>query len=96
MEHETGEDEVHQLLMELHRVSTDAENLIAAMPNVDTPAVEHSASRLWALRDLLIILEDDQTTKEKQDRMVNFLNSLIIDLENFLEDQDTSGKVAIC
>lgn len=81
-------DGVHLLLMELYRASSEAENLIDSIPNVETAAVEHSASRLRALRDLLFSMEDEQTSDEKKKEMMDYLNNLIVTLDNFVESQE--------
>ena len=88
-----NDDEYHQLLVELYRTSQEANRLISSMPNIDLPAVERVASRLRALRDLFIVLDDEHTTQEKQDELTSYVNKILTTLDQFIEDEDEGAFV---
>ncbi|KAJ6553847.1 hypothetical protein B0H10DRAFT_1848712 [Mycena sp. CBHHK59/15] len=57
-------DDVHNFLMEAHRISQEAQFIVDSLPNAEQPAVERVLHQLSAVRTILTRLDDPHSDPE--------------------------------
>lgn len=84
----SGQDEAfdgpHQFFMEAHRITIEAQFIVAALPTADSQAVERITLQLDAIRTILLSLQDTGTDEADIEHLVLYVSSLLRPLEAFL------------
>lgn len=79
-----GHDPVHRFLMHCHTITIDAQFIISSFPNADHAAVERITHQLDAIRTILSTLDDETTSEETRNSLLDFVTELLHPLEQFL------------
>lgn len=77
-------DNVHNFLMEAHRISQEAQFIVDSLPNAEQKAVERVTHQLSAMRTILSTLDDPHSDPESLEALMNFVQDLILPLDDFL------------
>lgn len=83
---ERHEDPFHHFFMESHKICSEAQFIISSLPNVEQPAVERATHQLDAIRTILSNLNDEKTSPEQASDLLEYINNLLLPLENFLNN----------
>jgi hypothetical protein len=78
-------DDVHNFLMEAHRISQEAQFIVDSLPNTKQPAAERVLHQLGAIHTILMNLDDPHSAPETIIALEAYVNSLIQPLEHFLD-----------
>ncbi|KAJ6578355.1 hypothetical protein B0H19DRAFT_1253601 [Mycena capillaripes] len=77
-------DDVHNFLMEAHRISQESRFIVDSLPNAEQPAVERVLHQLGAICTILTNLDDPHSAPETIIALEAYVNGLIQPLEHFL------------
>ncbi|KAJ6536144.1 hypothetical protein B0H19DRAFT_1270940 [Mycena capillaripes] len=77
-------DDVHNFLMEAHRISQESQFIVDSLPNAKQPAVEWVLHQLGAIRTILTNLDDPHSAPETIIALEAYVNGLIQPLAHFL------------
>ncbi|KAJ7844514.1 hypothetical protein B0H14DRAFT_2358574 [Mycena olivaceomarginata] len=70
-------DDVHNFLMEAHRISQEAQFIVDSLPNAEQPAVEWVLHQLSAICTILTSLDDPHSAPETILALEAYVNGLI-------------------